>query len=165
MGAGPAWAGSGEFHLVSLARPARESQNPDHNLVGVRRAASYAVDDKHIRRCRVCMIKFLVQGSEKEPYEIIFDKEGDRVTATCSCPAGIKGPTGQCCKHRIGILRGDTDEIVSANIEDVNIVQGWIAGKDIEIEVHKLAEGEAELERTRRKVAAAKKGLAKVMSK
>lgn len=111
------------------------------------------------------MIKFLVQGSEEEPYEIIFDKEGDRVTATCSCPAGVKGPTGQCCKHRIGILRGDSDRVVSANIEDIKIVQGWIAGSDIEIEVHKLAEGEAELERARRKVAAAKKALAKVMSK
>jgi hypothetical protein len=111
------------------------------------------------------MIKFLVQGSEEEPYEIIFDKEGDRVTATCSCPAGVKGPAGQCCKHRFRILRGDTDGIVSANIEDVKIVQGWIAGSDIEIEVHKLAEGEGELERAKKKVAAAKKALAKVMSK
>lgn len=111
------------------------------------------------------MIRFLVQGSAEEPYEIVFDKEGDRVTATCSCPAGVKGPTGQSCKHRIGILRGDTDGIVSANIEDVKIVQGWIAGSDIEIEVHKLAEGEAELERAKKKVAAAKKALAKVMSK
>jgi hypothetical protein len=32
------------------------------------------------------MIKFLLQGSGEEPYETIFDKEGDRVTATCSCP-------------------------------------------------------------------------------
>ena len=32
------------------------------------------------------MIKFFVQGSEEVPYEIIFDKEGDRVTATCPCP-------------------------------------------------------------------------------
>ena len=111
------------------------------------------------------MIKFLVQGSEEEPYEVIFDKEGGRVTATCSCPAGVKGPTGQCCKHRIGILRGDTDGIVSTNKEDVKIVQGWIAGSGIEIEVHKLAEGEAELERDKKKVAAAKRALARVMSK
>jgi len=111
------------------------------------------------------MIKFLVQGSEEEPYQTVFDKEGDRVTATCSCPAGVKGPAGQCCKHRIGILRGDTDAIVSANIEDVKIVQAWIAGSDIEIEFRKLAESEADLERAKKKVAAAKKALAKVISK
>jgi hypothetical protein len=95
----------------------------------------------------------------------VFDKERDRVTATCSCPAGVEGPTGQCCKHRISILRGDTHRIVSGNIDDVKIVQGWIAGSDIEIEVQKLAEGEAELEQARQKIAAAKKALAKVMSK
>jgi hypothetical protein len=111
------------------------------------------------------MIKFLVQGSEEVPYETTFDKEGDTVTATCSCPAGVKGPTGQCCKHRIGILRGDTDGIVSANTGDVKIVQGWIAGSDIEIALQKLSEGEADLERARKKVASAKKALAKVMSK
>jgi uncharacterized Zn finger protein len=122
-------------------------------------------EDNHIERSRVCMIKFLVQGSEEEPYEVAFDKEGDRVTATCSCPAGVKGPTGQCCKHRISILRSDTDGIVSANIEDVKIVQSWIAGSDIEIEVRKLAQGEAELELAKKKVAAAKKALAQVMSK
>jgi hypothetical protein len=111
------------------------------------------------------MIKFLVQGSEKEFYEVLFDKEGERVTATCSCPAGIKGPRGQCCRHRTNILRGNTDGIVSANIQDIKIVQGWIAGSDIEVEVLKLAEGEAELEQAKKKVAAAKKALAKVMSK
>ncbi|MGD1103636.1 MAG: SWIM zinc finger family protein [Terriglobia bacterium] len=111
------------------------------------------------------MIKFLVRGSEEVPYEIIFNKEGERVTATCSCPAGVKGPTGQCCKHRIGVLRGDTEGIVSANVEEVKTVLGWITGSDIEIAVQQLSEGEAELERAKRKVAAAKKALAKVMSK
>lgn len=113
----------------------------------------------------VCRIKFLVQGSEAEPYETVFSKQGDRVTATCSCPAGVKGLRGMCCKHRTRILRGGTDGIVSANIGDVKIVQGWIAGSDIEIACQRLSEGEADLERARKKVAAAKKVLAKVMSK
>ena len=111
------------------------------------------------------MIKFLVQGSEEEPYEVIFDKKEGSITATCSCPAGVKGFRGECCKHRTRILRGDSDGIVSANTEDVKIVQGWIVGSDIEIAVQQLSEGEAELERAKRKVAAAKKALAKVMSK
>jgi hypothetical protein len=111
------------------------------------------------------MIKFLVKGSAAEPYETVFDKKGDNLTATCSCPAGAKGPMGQYCKHRFRILRGDTDGIVSTNIQDVRIVQGWIAGSDVEIAIHNLAEGEAELERAKKKVAAAKKALASVMSK
>jgi len=111
------------------------------------------------------MIKFLVQGSASEPYQTVFDKKGDNVTATCSCPAGLKGPTGQYCKHRFRILAGDTDGIVSANVEDVKTVQSWIAGSDVETAIHKLAEGEAELERAKKKVAAAKKALARVMSK
>jgi len=72
---------------------------------------------------------------------------------------------GQCCKHRTRILCGDTDGIVSANTEDVKIVQGWIAGSDIEVAVRKLAKGQSALERAKKKVAAAKKALAKVMSK
>ncbi len=44
-------------------------------------------------------------------------------------------------------------------------MQGWIAGTDIEVAVRNLAEGEAELERARRKVAAAKKALERVMSR
>ncbi len=111
------------------------------------------------------MIKFLVQGSASEPYQTVFDKKDDKITATCSCPAGVKGPMGMFCKHRFRILQGDTDGIVSTNGEEVKIVQGWLAGTDIEIAVHKLAEGEAELERAKKKVAAAKKALARVMSK
>jgi SWIM zinc finger len=111
------------------------------------------------------MIKFLVQGSDPAPYEVVFDRKGDSVGATCSCPAGMKGPVGQCCKHRIAILCGDGDGIVSPNASDVKIVRGWIAGSDIEIALTQLTEGEVEREKARRKVAAAKKALAKVMGK
>jgi peroxiredoxin len=108
------------------------------------------------------MINFLVQGSASEPYQTVFDKKDDKLTAKCSCPAGAMG---QYCKHRFRILGGNTDGIVSTNIQDVKIVQGWLAGSDIEMAIHNLAEGEAELERAKKKVAAAKKALARVMSK
>jgi hypothetical protein len=54
---------------------------------------------------------------------------------------------------------------VSANIEDVKIVQAWIVGSDIEIAVQKLGQGEADLERAMKKIAAAKRALASVMTK
>ena len=45
------------------------------------------------------LIRFLIQGSQVEPYEVIFSKVGDNLTASCNCPAGEKG---YHCKHRIG---------------------------------------------------------------
>lgn len=53
---------------------------------------------------------------------------------------------------------------MSTNIEDPKIVLGWIAGSGLEIVIRNLAEGEAELERAKKKVAAAKKALARVIS-
>ena len=70
-----------------------------------------------------------------------------------------------CCRHRTRILRGITDGIVSGNLEDVKIVQGWIAGSDLEATVRNLAKGEAALERARKKIAGAKRELAAVMIK
>jgi hypothetical protein len=54
---------------------------------------------------------------------------------------------------------------VSANVHDVKLVQAWIAGSDIEIAVQELGQGEADLERARKKIAAAKGALASVMTK
>jgi hypothetical protein len=54
---------------------------------------------------------------------------------------------------------------VSANLEDVKIVQAWIAGSDIEVAVQELGQGEADLERARKKIAAAKRALTFVMTK
>jgi hypothetical protein len=111
------------------------------------------------------MVRFLVQGSAPAPYEVVVERNGECVTATCTCPAGIEGPAGQCCKHRLAILRGDTGGVVSGNAGDVRIVQGWIAGTDIEAALARLAEGEAEIDQARRKVAAAKRALGRVMSR
>lgn len=106
------------------------------------------------------MIKFLVQGSEPVPYEVVFDRKGDRLCATCSCKAGMMG---MFCKHRLRILAGDAEGMVSGNTEDLKTLQGWITGSEVERAVHDAVEGEEEVERAKRKVAAAKKTLAKAM--
>ena len=77
----------------------------------------------------------------------------------------MKGRVGLCCRHRTRILRGNTEGIVSGNLEDVKIVQGWIAGSDIEEAALNLAKGEAALERARKNIAAAKRELGPVMTK
>ncbi len=102
--------------------------------------------------------KFLVQGSAKEPYVVIFSKKGNNIRAQCNCPAG---ENGMYCKHRLRILAGSTEGIISANINDVEIVKNWLKGSDIENVMDELRQAEEELEKMKTKVSALKKNLAR----
>ena len=106
------------------------------------------------------LIKFLVQGSSNSPYEVTFIVEGKNLNAFCTCPAGEKN---QSCKHRMAILRGETDAVVSANKDEASIVRSWLAGSDIELAIHDLAEAEHDFEEARKKRDRAKKALVKAM--
>ena len=59
---------------------------------------------------------FHVKGSSTRPYEVVFLKEGDHITALCDCMAG---KNGQHCKHRFRILDGSDQDIVSDNTEEI----------------------------------------------
>ena len=48
-------------------------------------------------------IRFLVQGSSAEPYEVTFVKRGENLSASCTCP---DGQNRLSCKHRLNILEG-----------------------------------------------------------
>jgi hypothetical protein len=66
--------------------------------------------------------EFLVQGSAAEPYVISFRRrDAKNISAYCTCPAG---ESGMSCKHRIRILRGLIEGIVSSNSADVTVVAG-----------------------------------------
>lgn len=106
-------------------------------------------------------IKFLVQGSAPEPYLVVFRKSEDNLTALCNCPAG---EYGMYCKHRIRILAGSDEGIVSENIKDVEIVKNWVKGSDVEKVLDELLQSEIELGKLQKKVADLKKKLAKVLS-
>ena len=73
-------------------------------------------------------LTFRVKGSSAEPYEITFIKDGDSLTALCSCPAG---QYGNFCKHRIAILDGNGKAVVSDNVDQVAVVRDWLAGTDV----------------------------------
>lgn len=105
-------------------------------------------------------IKFLVQGSAPEPYTVVFNKDGNNLTAICDCPAG---ENGMYCKHRFRILGGLLDGIVSENIKDVEIVKSWLDGSDVEKALDELHEAENELEKMKKKVSALKKKLARTL--
>lgn len=101
--------------------------------------------------------EFLVQGSAVEPYRItVRRRDAGKISAHCTCPAG---ENGMFCKHRVWILRGSTEGIVSKNQADVAIVTGWLVGTDVERALRTVDELEQEAERIKKAISSAKKVL------
>jgi len=86
--------------------------------------------------------------------------EPNNLNAFCTCPAG---DNGQYCKHRFGILSGNTKSIVSENQGDVSIIQSWLPGSDLEKALKEMAEAEHESDLARKRLSLAKKMVAKAM--
>ena len=103
---------------------------------------------------------FLVQGSPKDPYSTTFARQGKKIIAKCSCPAGING---QICKHRLGILSGSGKNIVSDNPQDAAQVASWLPGSELEEAWGEVAKLESELENIKAHLSVAKKRLSKAM--
>lgn len=82
---------------------------------------------------------FKVKGSAAEPYELTFIKDGDSLTALCTCPAG---EFGNVCKHRTNILDGKTSAITSGNEDEVPKVCEWLKGSDVEAALSELRAAE-----------------------
>jgi len=87
----------------------------------------------------MAQLEFLVKGSAKDPYEVIFIKDGDNLTAICTCPAGTYG---NVCKHRISIIDGDARSVVSKNAADVETIVAWVVGTDVEAALKKMRDAE-----------------------
>jgi uncharacterized Zn finger protein len=104
---------------------------------------------------------FLVKGSSSEPYELTFIKDGDSLTALCTCPAG---QFGNLCKHRVSILDGQTKSISSDNANQVSTVTGWLAGTDVEAALLELRKAEKSSETTKDDLAALKRKLSRAMN-
>ncbi|MEY2509022.1 MAG: hypothetical protein QOH01_3351 [Verrucomicrobiota bacterium] len=105
--------------------------------------------------------EFLVQGSAAEPYVISFRRRGaNNISAYCTCPAG---QSGMSCKHRVRILRGLVEGVVSPNSADVTRVAGWLAGSDVQTALRTIEDLENEAERIKKALSAAKKALAQCL--
>jgi uncharacterized Zn finger protein len=105
--------------------------------------------------------EFLVQGSAPEPYVVSFRRrDAKNISAYCTCPAG---ESGMSCKHRIRILRGLVEGIVSKNTAHVAAVAGWLAGSDVATALQTIDELEKEAERIKKALSAAKKALARCL--
>lgn len=105
-------------------------------------------------------LEFLVQGSAAEPYRVSFRRDGADLSGYCTCPAG---ENGMYCKHRIRILHGLIEAIVSDNTNDVITVAGWLAGTDVETALQTVTSLENEAARIKNALSAAKRVLAKCL--
>ena len=104
---------------------------------------------------------FRVQGSSADPYEVTFIKDGDSLTALCTCPAG---QYGNFCKHRIAILEGGCKAIVSDNTGQVATISDWLQGTDVAAALADFREIEARANVPKDEVTAAKRRLARAMN-
>jgi hypothetical protein len=104
---------------------------------------------------------FLVKGSSPDPYELTFIKDGDSLTAICTCPAGTYG---NFCKHRIAILDGDAAAVVSENADKVAIVGEWLIGTDVGLALQEMRDANWPADDAKQALAAAKRKLAKAMN-
>ncbi|MBT3298994.1 SWIM zinc finger family protein [archaeon] len=106
-------------------------------------------------------ISFFVQGSSEDPYMVIFVKRNnDNLSAYCSCPAG---ENGIYCKHRFNILDGDTENVVSDNLDEVQKIQEWYSNSDIKKARDEVLKINREIQKMKRALAKAKKEVAKAM--
>ena len=106
-------------------------------------------------------IEFLVKGSTPDPYEITFIKDGDSLTAICTCPAGT---FGGLCKHRVAILDGDVAAVVSDNADKAPVVREWLVGTDVETALKEMRDANWPAESAKDSLAAAKRKLARAMN-
>jgi uncharacterized Zn finger protein len=104
---------------------------------------------------------FHVKGSSADPYEVTFIKDGDSLTAICTCPAGTYG---NFCKHRISILDGNSKGISSDNADEAATVVGWLAGTDVAAALTELRQVEKHKDPDKTALNAAKRKLARAMN-
>ncbi|NTW64971.1 MAG: hypothetical protein HGB21_01470 [Nitrospirae bacterium] len=107
-------------------------------------------------------IEFEVQGSEAQPYNVVFTKNDHDISAHCSCRAG---QVGLYCKHRIRIIMGEDEGVVSHNLQDIHAIREWYSGTDVEAAIKALRKAETHLEEAKSEVAKQKKRLAIVLRK
>ena len=106
------------------------------------------------------IFRFRVQGSVDEPYDIAIERVGDSLRASCTCAAG---QNGQYCKHRMSLLQGSIQGVVSGDLEAIPRLPALLDGSDVAAALGRLAESERQLEQAKRAVSAAKRAIAQAL--
>ncbi|MDD4616576.1 MAG: hypothetical protein PHW76_05600 [Alphaproteobacteria bacterium] len=106
------------------------------------------------------ILKFIVQGSEGEEYDVNFKRIGDRLTATCSCVSG-KMKRG-FCKHRLDLMFGDFTNLVDPNFDDLESLPDLLEGTTAAPHFQALRDTYGKLHEANAQLAEAKKGVKKI---
>jgi len=107
-------------------------------------------------------LKFSVQGSTVEPYEVIFYLIDGKLSGSCTCAAG---QVSKYCKHRLELLEGSTKAAVNLNANDHAVIINWYTVSDIKTKVDELASIKKEIETLRNKQKSAEFALSKLISR
>lgn len=68
-------------------------------------------------------ITFLVEGSESSTYQVDFIKTEDKLKIHCTCMAG---QNFTICKHRLELMNGTSDDVLSDNLDKIEVVKNWV---------------------------------------
>lgn len=104
---------------------------------------------------------FKVKGSSSDAYELTFIKDGDSLTALCTCPAG---QFGGLCKHRVAIIDGKSESVSSDNADQVTKIVEWAVGTDVEAALAELRAGEKNTDLSKDDIKVLKKNVARAMN-
>jgi len=105
-------------------------------------------------------LKFSVEGSQGDPYEITFEIDGTNANAYCTCPAGSNG---LYCKHRLSIMDGEVSRLVSDNTADVIRLKTLLQNTGLVTAYNRVLAAEAVHAESKKSLDAAKKNLSKAM--
>ena len=107
------------------------------------------------------MLTFKMRGSKGDVYTVVAERVGKNLTIKCSCPAG---QNSMHCHHRIELLSGDAEYMISENFDDVSRLKAMLKGSDVEVAMKELrAVAKKKTKEIKQKVSAAKKNFARAM--
>ncbi len=108
-------------------------------------------------------LRFSIVGDDDETYEVSIERDANdmgNLQASCSCGTAQEGGF---CLHRFAVLEGETDAMVSSNLDHVRALRDWIKGSDIEVAMQNLSKAKTELLLAHEKVEQCRKMLVRRM--
>lgn len=105
-------------------------------------------------------IEFEVEGSTGKIYRVKFEKAENTVHAFCDCDAGLKG---SYCKHRLEIMDGQYNKIISENLSDLKILKEILSDSELERAYQNLMFAEKRHLETKKDVEKMRKLLSRAM--
>lgn len=104
---------------------------------------------------------FRHEGSEAEPYELVYKSSEGNVVFSCNCRAGQVGLT---CKHRLNLLNGNLKGLVSGNLIDVEEMIKDSINSKIANGLKEIAEAEAAANAAKKRLEMAKKKFGAILA-